>query len=51
MDEMRGAAVELSEAQLLALYEWMLTGRILESALLEAGDAGRGAFLYPASGQ
>ena len=51
MTELRGAAVELSEAQLLALYEWMLTGRILESSLLEAGDAGRGGLRYPGSGQ
>lgn len=51
MSDSRGAAVELSEAQLLALYEWMLTGRILESLLLEAGEAGRGGFLYPGSGQ
>jgi 2-oxoisovalerate dehydrogenase E1 component len=51
LTERRGAAVELSEAQTLAFYEWMLTGRILEGALLEAGDAGRGGFLYPGSGQ
>ncbi|MBS1195454.1 MAG: pdhA, partial [Actinobacteria bacterium] len=48
---MRGAAVELSEARLLALYEWMLTGRLLEESLLAAGAAGRGGFLYPGSGQ
>lgn len=51
MSEMRGAAVELSEAQLLALYEWMLTGRFLESALLEEDEAGRGGFRHPGSGQ
>jgi 2-oxoisovalerate dehydrogenase E1 component len=49
--EMRGAAVELSEARLLAFYEWMLTGRFLVDRLLEADGAGRGAFLYPGSGQ
>jgi 2-oxoisovalerate dehydrogenase E1 component len=49
--EMRGPAVELSEARLLALYEGMVTGRILEACLLEAGPAGRGGFLYPGSGQ
>lgn len=51
MSEMRGAAVELSEAQLLALYEWMLTGRFLESALLEEDETGRGGFRHPGSGQ
>jgi 2-oxoisovalerate dehydrogenase E1 component len=49
--EMRGAAVELSEARLLALYEWMLTGRILESSLLEAEAVDRGGFRYSGLGQ
>ncbi len=48
---MGGPAVELSEARLLAFYEWMLTGRFLEACLLEAGPEGRGGFLYPGSGQ
>jgi 2-oxoisovalerate dehydrogenase E1 component len=51
LTEMRGAAAELSEARLLALYEWMLTGRFLEGRLLEGDGAGRGGFLYPGSGQ
>lgn len=48
---MRGAAVELSEARLLAFYEWMLTGRILESSLLEADAADRGGLRYSGLGQ
>ncbi len=48
---MRGAAVELSEARLLALYEWMLTGRLLDGRLLEGDAAGRGGLRYPGSGQ
>ncbi len=48
---MRGAAVELSEARLLAFYEWMLTGRILESSLLEAEAVDRGGFRYSGLGQ
>jgi len=51
LSELRGAAVELSEAQLLALYEWMLTGRILEAGLQEAGEAAGGGRRYPGSGQ
>lgn len=51
MIEMRGAAVELSEARLLTFYEWMLTGRVLETSLLEAEAAERGGFRHPGLGQ
>jgi 2-oxoisovalerate dehydrogenase E1 component len=52
LDEIRGAAAELSEAQLLEIYEWMLTGRTLDGALLEGYRAGLVAGLfYPGAGQ
>jgi len=51
LTDLRGAAVEVSEAQLLAFYEWMLTGRLLEASLLDPGGPGGSGFLYPGSGQ
>ena len=52
MIEARGAAVELSEAQLLELYELMVIGRALETGLYETYRAGRlGGTLYPGIGQ
>jgi len=50
--EAKGPASELSESQLLQMYEIMLTGRLLESRLLAMYRAGRlpGA-VYPGVGQ
>jgi 2-oxoisovalerate dehydrogenase E1 component len=49
---MRGRRGGQSEARLLELYEWMLTGRILETRILEAQRAGLvDGPLYPGVGQ
>ena len=52
MIEAHGHAAELSEAQLLEVYEMMLTGRLLETRLHTMYRAGRlGGAVYPGVGQ
>ncbi len=52
MIQAKGPAAELTEAQLLELYEHLLTGRILEERLFELYRTGHlGGALYPAIGQ
>ncbi|MFQ5948400.1 MAG: pyruvate dehydrogenase complex E1 component subunit beta [Acidimicrobiia bacterium] len=52
MIEAKGPAAELSEAQLLAMYESMLTGRLLETRLHNMYRGGRlGGAVYPGVGQ
>ena len=50
--EPQGLAAELSEAQLLAMYELMMTGRLLETRLHNLYRSGRlGGAVYPGVGQ
>ncbi len=52
MLEAQGHAAELSEAQLLAMYELMMTGRLLETRLHNLYRSGRlGGAVYPGVGQ
>ena len=52
MIEPQGRAAELSEAQLLAMYELMVTGRLLETRLHNLYRSGRlGGAVYPGVGQ
>ncbi len=52
MIEPQGHAAELSEAQLLAMYELMVTGRLLETRLHNLYRSGRlGGAVYPGVGQ
>ncbi len=52
MIEAQGHAAELSEAQLLAMYELMLTGRLLETRLHTMYRGGRlSGAVYPGVGQ
>ncbi len=52
MIQASGRAAELSEAQLMAMYELMVTGRLLETRLHNLSRAGRlGGTVYPGVGQ
>lgn len=52
MIQASGRAAELSEAQLLAMHELMVTGRLLETRLHNMSRAGRlGGAVYPGVGQ
>ena len=52
MIQASGCAAELSDAQLLAMHELMVTGRLLETRLHNMSRAGRlGGAVYPGVGQ
>ncbi len=52
MIQASGRAAELSEAQLMAMHELMVTGRLLETRLHNMSRAGRlGGAVYPGVGQ